>query len=99
MKVRHTRKRIVMKNVIKGAAKRLAFSLLAMFVLGGCAVYGPGYDGPYADRYGEPYYVRPGYAPYPAYFGPPVYLNFEYRLHGHRDRGHFGDPGPRHRRR
>ena len=76
MKVPHSRKRVVMKHVLKGAAKRLAFSLLILSLLGGCAVYGPGYGGPYADSYGEPYYVRPGYATYPSYFGPPVFLNF-----------------------
>ncbi len=72
---------------LKDMAKRLAFSLLALSALGGCAVYGPA-PGPYAyygtDAGGQAVYAAPPvyaspYSPYyygPAYIGPPLALNF-----------------------
>lgn len=77
-----------MKPQLKGAAKRLALSLLAATALGGCAVYDPGYYGydPYTYPYGTPAYSS---APY--YVGPPVSLGlwFESRSGGRHD-GHHG---------
>jgi|LNAP01.1.fsa_nt_gb hypothetical protein len=78
-----------MTKSLKGGAKRLAFSLLALSALGGCAVYGPA-PGPYgyygADPYGQAVYAAPPvYAtPYygPAYIGPPVSLNFGFGYWG-----------------
>ena len=70
---------------VKGAAKRLLFSLAVMASLGGCAVYDAGYGGygTYAGgsaySYGAPVYpVAPGYGygygygygPGPFYSGP-----------------------------
>ena len=82
-----------MTSYIKGTAKRLTFSLLALSALGGCAVYAP--PGPYAYYgdgangqaiYAAPYATAPGYtAPYyygPAYIGPPVSLNFGFGYWG-----------------
>ena len=81
---------------MRGAAKRLTFSLILASTLGGCAVYGPPYP-PYgydADPYGQPgYYSAPAYAA-PVYVGPPLFLNFglQYRSGGGRggDRGFRG---------
>jgi len=82
-----------MDNSVKGAAKRLLFSLAVLAPLGGCAVYDAGYGGygPYAgvgsyDYYGSPVYPAApvyGYAPgafysAPVYVPPPV-LQFNYR--------------------
>jgi hypothetical protein len=86
-----------MDNSVKGAAKRLLFSLTVLASLGGCAVYDAGYGyGAYGgvssyDYYGGPAYpVAPvyGYGPAPIYSGPtyvpaPV-LQFNYRSGGHR---------------
>lgn len=82
-----------MENSVKGAAKRLLFSLAVVASLGGCAVYDAGYGGYGAangyDYYGSPAYpVAPvyGYGPGPIYSGPayvpaPV-LQFNYRSGG-----------------
>ena len=73
---------------MKGAAKRLIFSLLALSALGGCAVYGPPNPGPYAygtDPNGQPVYAAapvnaapyyyPYYHPYYyPYYYDPIYL-------------------------
>jgi len=98
---------MLMKQSIKGAAKRLTFSLLVVSALGGCAVYGPAAPGPYTyatDAYGQPVYVEPPvnaypyYYPYyydPVYIGPPVSFSFGFPLWGgHRsfDRGFRGGP-------
>jgi hypothetical protein len=57
-----------MDTSVKGAAKRLLFSLAVIASLGGCAVYDAGYGGygTYAGasayNYGAPVYpVAPGY--------------------------------------
>lgn len=93
-----------MKTFIKGAAKRLIFSLGALSALGGCAVY-PANPGPYAygtDAYGQTVYAAPPpvyAAPYynPVYVGPPVSLNFGFwgggRGHGGGGRGGGGHGG------
>jgi hypothetical protein len=97
-----------MTPYLKGAAKRLTFSLLALSALGGCAVYAPG-PGPYygTDANGQAVYATPPYgAPYatyspyyygPAYVGPPVSLNLGlgYWHGGHRGgfRGRGGGRG------
>ena len=77
-----------MKQSIKGAAKRLILSLIAVSALGGCAVYGPPGPGTYTyatDANGQPIYAAPpvhaypGYYPYyyePWYIGPPLFFNF-----------------------
>ena len=84
-----------MDNSVKGAAKRLLFSLTVLASLGGCAVYDAGYGGygTYSgyDYYGGPAYpVAPAYgygpAPYP-YYSAPTYvpapvLQFNYRSGG-----------------
>ena len=60
-----------MTQTMKGAAKRLTFSLLALSALGGCAVYGPANPGPYVygtDASGQAVYAAP-----PGYAAPPVY--------------------------
>ena len=93
-----------MKQSIKGAAKRLTFSLFVVSALGGCAVYGPPGSGPYGyavDASGQPVTVAPpvnaapypyySYYPYyydPFYVGSPLFFNFSLRSFG----GH-----PRHR--
>jgi hypothetical protein len=80
-----------MNKYMKGAAKRLTFSLIIVSTLGGCAVYGPGYP-PYASYDANPYYAQPAYSA-PAYIGPPVFLNFGFQ---HRSGGggfHSGDRG------
>jgi len=72
-----------MDNSVKGAAKRLLFSLTVLTSLGGCAVYDYGGYGSYGsyggvssyDYYGGPAYpVAPvygyGYGPGPFYSGP-----------------------------
>lgn len=79
-----------MTKSVKSMATRLAFSLLALSALGGCAVYGPP-SGPYAyygtDASGQAVYAAPPVSypaapvyssPYyygPAYVGPPIGLN------------------------
>ena len=89
---------MLMKQFIKGAAKRLTFSLLVVSALGGCAVYGPAGPPPYAyttDAYGQPVTVAPSvyaapypyypYSPYyydPFYLAPPVFFNFSLRSFG-----------------
>ena len=87
-----------MKTFIKGAAKSLIFSLLALSALGGCAVY-PANPGPYAygtDVNGQTVYAAPPVyaAPYyydPVYVGPPVFFNFGFwGGHGDGGRGHGG---------
>ena len=89
-----------MTTFLKGAAKRLTLSLIALSALGGCAVYGP--PGPYAyygaDAYGQPIYAAPPVytAPYygPAYVGPPVSLQFGFGYWGGRGgRGGYGGHG------
>lgn len=84
-----------MKPQLKGAAKRLALSLLAATALGGCAVYDPAYSG-YPGYTYDPYYYpygAPAYGGVPYYAGPPVSLGlwFESRSGGHR--GHHGGHG------
>jgi hypothetical protein len=72
-----------MDNSVKGAAKRLLFSLTVLASLGGCAVYDAGYGGygtygTYGgvsgyDYYGGPVYPAApvyGYGPGPFYSGP-----------------------------
>ena len=66
-----------MNPTLKGAAKRLTFSLTLVSALGGCAVYGPP-AGPYAygtDANGQPVYTAPYYYPYsyPSYY--PYYYD------------------------
>jgi hypothetical protein len=85
-----------MNHTVKGAAKRLLFSLAVLASLGGCAVYDTGYGGygTYGgvstyDYYGGPVYPAApvyGYGPSPFYSGPayvpaPV-LQFNYRSGG-----------------
>ncbi len=90
---------------LKSAATRLAFSLLALSALGGCAVYAPAPD-PYSyhgtDAYGQAVYAPPPAYPVPhyygpAYMGPPVFWNFGLgywsgggRGGPHGGRGHHG---------
>lgn len=87
-----------MTQTLKGAAKRLTFSLLALSALGGCAVY-PANPGPYAygTANGQAVYTAPPVyatppvyaAPYyydPVYVGPPVFFNFGFSSWG----GHRG---------
>ena len=80
-----------MKQHLKGAAKRLTFSLLVATTLGGCAIYEPGYPGyssydPYGYGYGSP-----AYSGVPYYVGPPVSLDFWFESrHGGGHRGHHG---------
>lgn len=74
-----------MNQHLKGAAKRLTFSLLVATALGGCAIYEPGYAG-YAPYDNYPY-GQPAYSGLPYYVGPPISLglSFEsYHRHGHR---------------
>ena len=83
---------------IKGAAKRLTFSLLLACGLGGCVAYGPPYatyDGAYVPAYGySSYSSYPYYGAYPysspAYAYPPVTLGlgFSYYDRGPRHYGH-----------
>ncbi|WP_244618335.1 hypothetical protein [Rhodoferax sediminis] len=89
-----------MNSILKGAAKRLTFSLILVSALGGCAVYGPP-PGPYTygtDANGQPVYTVPYYYPYsyptyspyyydPFYIGPPAFFNFGFGG-GHRDHDH-----------
>ncbi|ABD68056.1 conserved hypothetical protein [Rhodoferax ferrireducens T118] len=99
-----------MKPSIKGAAKRLTFSLFVVSALGGCAVYGPVAPGPYTyttDAYGQPVYATPPvsaypyYSPYyydPVYIAPPVSLNFGFGFPlwgGHHSFDRGGRGGPR----
>lgn len=92
-----------MNNFMKGAAKRLIFSLGVVSALGGCAVYGPVGPAPYpyaTGAYGEavypvaPVYASPyAYSPYyydPLFIGPPVFFNLGVSARG----GHrFHDGG------
>lgn len=82
-----------MTRCLTGTAGRLAFSLLALSALGGCAVYGPPYAYSGTDANGQPVYVAPPVypaapvyaAPYyygPAYVGPPIGLNFGFGYWG-----------------
>ena len=71
---------------MKGAAKRLTFSLIIASTLGGCAVYAPPYG--YYDN--APYYGQPVYSG-PAYVGPPVFLNFGLQYRSGGGRSHGGD--------
>lgn len=100
-----------MDNSVKGAAKRLLFSLSVLAALGGCAVYDPGYGGYGGYAGGYTYYDAPaypvapvyGYGSAPLYSGPtyvpaPV-LQFNYRSGGgyrrHDGRGHGWHGGER----
>ena len=77
--------------------KRFALPLLAVAVLGGCAVYEPAYDiyGEYpADShvvYGAPVYA-PGVIPY---YGPSSYFNFGYHSGPDYRREHYYRAPPR----
>jgi hypothetical protein len=66
-----------------GAATRLTLAVAAA-ALSGCAVYGP----PYAPYDPGPVVSPYAYYPYgygrPAYWGPPVSLNFGYYQHNYR---------------
>ena len=80
---------------MKGAAKRLTFSLIVVSTLGGCAVYGPAYP-PYAydaDPYGQPVYSAPPAYAAPVYVGPPLFLNFGFQYRSGGGRFHGGDRG------
>lgn len=93
---------MVMKLNLKGAAKRLIFSLAAV-ALTGCAIYEP-YPGGYGAY--DPYpYGQPMYSGGPYYVGPPISLGlwFDARdgggFHGRHGGfgGHRGGWGGRHR--
>ena len=77
-----------MNILLKGAAKRLIFSLLLAGSLGGCAYHGPAPSG--YDAY--PY----SYA-YPSYVGPPVNIDLGFGFHdygrAHHFRGHRAHHG------
>ena len=86
---------------VRGAAKRLIFSLIVASTLAGCAVYQLGYPGYAVDPYP---YGTPFYSGVPYYVGPPVSLGLWYGArggghrghrghHGHRDHGHHGHHG------
>ena len=79
-----------MKQHLKGAAKRLTFSLLVASSLAGCAIYEPGYPGyssydPYGYGYGAP-----AYSGVPYYVGPPVSLDLWFSSYHGGHRGHYG---------
>ena len=84
-----------MNAILKGAAKRLTFSLVIATSLGGCAVYDPGYYSGY-DTYNPNYaYGAPAYSGAPYYVGPPISLDLWWvggggHRHGH---GHHGFRG------
>nr|WP_091999144.1 hypothetical protein [Polaromonas sp. OV174] len=90
-----------MTQYLKGAAKRLTFSLVVLSALSGCAVYGPA-PVPYAygtDANGQVVYAAPPVYAAPAYIGPPVFFNFGFwgggrggrgGGHGHGGGGHGG---------
>src|SRR5438128_11869841 len=86
---------MLMKQSMRGVAKRLIFSLFVVSGLGGCAAYGPPNPGPYAygtDANGQPVYAAPYYPYYydPLYIGEPVFLIFgfhSFSAHRHHDRG------------
>jgi hypothetical protein len=90
----------VMNLHLKGAAKRLLFSLSVAASLAGCAVYEP-YPATYStyDPYGYSYpYGQPAYSGAPYYVGPPVTLGLWFESYrGHGFRGHHGDHGFGHR--
>lgn len=76
---------------LKGAAKRLIFSLAAT-TLTGCALYEP-----YASSYGayDPYpYGQPVYSGVPYYVGPPISLGLWFDGRG--EGGHHGYHGGHH---
>lgn len=77
-----------MDKYMKGAAKRLTFSLIVASTLGGCAVYAPPYG--YYDN--DPYYGQPVYSA-PVYIGPPVFLNFGFQYRSGGGRFHGGGRG------
>jgi hypothetical protein len=79
-----------MNTHVKGAAKRLTFSLVVASALGGCAVYEPGYPGYAVDPYA---YGAPVYSGAPYYVGPPVSLNLWYGSYGGGYRGYRGYRG------
>ncbi len=85
-----------MDAILKGAAKRLTFSLIIATSLGGCAVYDPGYPGysTYDPYYG---YGAPAYYGAPYYVGPPISLDLWWfdGGGGYRD-GHHGFRGGHH---
>lgn len=88
---------------LKGAAKRLLFSLTVAASLAGCAVYEP-YPATYTtyDPYGYRYpYGQGVYPGVPHYVGPPVTLGLWFESQrGHGFRGHHGHrrhPGFGHR--
>ncbi|WP_182915629.1 hypothetical protein [Massilia cavernae] len=79
-----------MNTSLKGAAKRLIFSLLLAASATGCAVYAP----PYSSHDPNPYAYG-----YPTYVGPPVTLDLGFRFydHGfHGNRHHHGFRGGHH---
>lgn len=89
-----------MNTILKGAAKRLTFSLIIATSLGGCAVYDPGYYPGYSTY--DPYYGAPAYAGAPYYVGPPISLDLwwvgdggghRHGHHGFRGGHHGGDRG------
>lgn len=76
-----------MKNLMMGA-KRLTLPLVAVALLGGCAVV------PYDDGYyGQTTYVTPAYAA-PVYVAPTVNFGLSYSNRGYYNRGYYGG-GPR----
>lgn len=84
-----------MKPILKGAAKRLTFSLIIATSLGGCAVYEPGYPGysTYDPYYG---YGAPVYSGVPYYVGPPISLDLWWVGGGGYRHGHHGFRGGHH---
>lgn len=92
-----------MKPLWKGAAKRLAFSLLMAASLAGCAVYSPypaDYYSTYPYTYSSAYpygYAAPAYSGGPYYVGPPVTFDLWFSGYGHGGHGyHGGRHGGRH---
>lgn len=89
-----------MKIQLRGAAKRLIFSLLMGGALAGCAVYGPppaAYDA-YPYGYGRPVYVAP---PVSLDLGFGFYdfgRTYHHRGHGFQHRHHHGPRAHHHQR-